>query len=120
MSDAQLALAEAMNEPEGLLRVDVRLLKELPEGRYFAVKLAAKCETHPKGSYALIRLAAECGDHDLVAVGQDRYSMQIMRLIKTETGWTFQPVKGSRLRPWFVCDLSFVLGKVEQIFDCED
>jgi hypothetical protein len=116
----QLVLNEMMEHPEGFLRISVNLLDDIPEGRLCAVKLTAKLENHPRGSYALVNLTTEVADGDLVLIGADKMSMQVMRLRKSENGWRFQPVKRSRLQPWFVSDLSLVMGKVEKIFDCED
>lgn len=118
--EGQLRLNEMMENPEGFLRISTKLLAEIPDGRLCAVKLTEKCERHPRGSYAVVNMTVSVGDGDLVLAGEDKHIMRVVRLKKAEHGWILQPVKRSRLHPWFVSDLSLVMGKVEKIFDCSE
>lgn len=113
----KLELSELMEKPDGLVRVSTKLLPK--RGRFFFVKLTDSREEFKAGAYALCNLLAKPKDGDRILVSRgEGASMAVMRLRRTEKGWTCAPLGRSPLTPIFITKLDdAVLAKVERIFD---
>jgi hypothetical protein len=107
-------------QPEGFVQISTSFLK--PDCQYCFVICTGKLPGHQRGSYCLVNLTTAVEDGDWVVVGEDRLSMNIMRLCKPSAQlpyWSCVGVsKQSRLHPIILLDAKdLVLGKVEQVFD---
>lgn len=89
-------------QPEALIQIDNRFLKK--DSRYC-------CDL------ALVNMSAKVRAGDRVLVGTAPESMKVMRLRRMKDGWCFEPLKCSRLMPWFVKTYEeFLIVKVERVF----
>lgn len=102
--------------PEALLRFSESLLKDVSDGKIYAVKLRTVA-AHSKASYAIINVDRIANDRDLVLLGTGR-PYELMRVEQQPEGdWKYCPVRGADRHPWRVAGLFAVWGKVENTVD---
>lgn len=103
--------------PKASLRVSESLLKDVPDGRIYAVRLGT-LEGSPKESYAIINASCAIDDGDLVVCGAGRPG-ELMRVRWQPKGrlWHLCPTSGADRHPWPQPDLYAVWGKVVKIID---
>ena len=105
--------------PGASLRFSESLLKDVPPGKIYAVKLRT-VETHSKESYAIINVDCSVNDGDVVLLGAGR-PYELMRMDWKPQGlWHFCPIRGDRRDVWPQPDLYAVWGKVVKIVDVPD
>src|SRR5215510_7955159 len=95
--------------PDALLRFSDAVLKDLPEGEIWAVKLRSSDNLEHR--YAALLMRKPINHGDLVVLGTARPN-ELMEVKRERDCWMFYPVDGPDRHPYGSDDLVPVLGKV--------